>query len=56
MNEKPVLSNDDALRAIQCPELLPIHNELIKLGLVLFDSGYASVMAGFQLTAEGLKV
>jgi hypothetical protein len=55
MNDKPVLSNADAIRAIQQPTIRLLHDELFKLGLVLFDSGYASVMVGFQ-TMEKLKV
>jgi hypothetical protein len=47
---KPILSCKEGMRVLEDPSLKKIHGELILLGLVAFDSGYASLMIGLQLT------
>lgn len=44
--DRPVLKNEDASRAIGDEVVRKLHDELLKLGLVQFDSGYASIRQG----------
>ncbi len=46
--DRPVLKNEDALRAIGDEVVRKLHDELLKLGLVQFDSGYASIRQGYD--------
>jgi predicted nucleotidyltransferase len=47
--DKHILNCDDALRVIKDSSLRNLHAELIHLGLVRFDSGYANMMVGLQI-------
>lgn len=47
-----ILKYEDAERTKDDPELQKLHKELIHLGLVHFNSGYANVMVGLQWAKE----